>query len=47
MRRDLLPQYYTRFRAARPAFWRLNADLPRTLLSRAKRTPQLRAFPCQ
>ena len=47
VRRDLLPQYYTRFRAARPAFWRLNADLPRPLLSRAKRTPQLRAFPCQ
>ncbi|MGH3983910.1 MAG: alpha/beta fold hydrolase [Pseudonocardiaceae bacterium] len=45
VRRDLLPQYYTRFRAARPAFWRLNADLPRTLISRARRTAQLRAFP--
>ena len=28
VRRDLLPQFYDRFRAARPAFWRLNADLP-------------------
>ena len=44
VRRDLLPQYYARFRAARPAFWRLNADLPRTLISRARRTAQLRAF---
>jgi pimeloyl-ACP methyl ester carboxylesterase len=44
VRRDLLPQYYTRFRAARPAFLRLNADLPRTLMSRARRTSQLRAF---
>jgi haloalkane dehalogenase len=44
VRRDLLPQYYDRFRAARPAFWRLNADLPRTLISRARRTAQLRAF---
>lgn len=44
VRRDLLPQYYTRFRSARPAFLRLNADLPRTLISRARRTPQLRTF---
>lgn len=44
VRRDLLPQYYTRFRAARPAFLRLNADLPRTLISRTRRTSQLRAF---
>jgi pimeloyl-ACP methyl ester carboxylesterase len=44
VRRDLLPQYYTRFRAARPAFWRLNADLPRTLISRTRRMSQLRAF---
>jgi pimeloyl-ACP methyl ester carboxylesterase len=44
VRRDLLPQYYDRFRAARPAFWRLNADLPATLISRARRTAQLRAF---
>ena len=27
VRRELLPQYYERFRAARPAFMRLNADL--------------------
>lgn len=44
VRRDLLPEYYDRFRAARPAFWRLNADLPRTLISRATRTAQLRTF---
>jgi hypothetical protein len=44
VRRDLLPQYYQRFRAARPAFWRLNADLHRTLISRARRTAQLRTF---
>jgi pimeloyl-ACP methyl ester carboxylesterase len=43
-RRELVPDYYTRFRAARDAFWRLNADLPRTLLSGARRTDQLRAF---
>ena len=44
VRRELLPQYYERFRAARPAFWRLNADLPGTLISRARRTAQLRTF---
>lgn len=44
VRRELLPQFYDRFRAARPAFWRLNADLPRTLLSRARRTAQLHTF---
>ena len=44
VRRELLPQYYARFRSARPAFLRLNADLPRTLISRARRTSQLRAF---
>jgi haloalkane dehalogenase len=44
VRRELLPQYYERFRGARAAFWRLNADLPRTLVSRARRTSRLRAF---
>jgi haloalkane dehalogenase len=44
VRQELLPQYYARFHAARPAFLRLNADLPRTLISRARRTSQLRAF---
>ena len=44
VRHELLPQFYERFRAARPAFWRLNADLPRTLVSRARRAPALRAF---
>ncbi len=44
VRRELLPQFYNRFHAARLAFWRLNAGLPRTLLSRARCTAQLRAF---
>jgi haloalkane dehalogenase len=43
-RRELLPDYYDRFRSSREAFWRLNADLPRTLVSRARRTDHLRAF---
>ena len=44
MRRQLLPEYYQRFVAARPAFWRLNADLLGTLLSRARRGSRLRSF---
>ena len=44
VRRRLLPEYYQRFAAARPAFWRLNADLPGTLLNRARRGSQLRSF---
>jgi pimeloyl-ACP methyl ester carboxylesterase len=42
--RELVPAYYERFRAAREAFWRLNADLPRTLISRARRAAKLRVF---
>jgi pimeloyl-ACP methyl ester carboxylesterase len=38
------PQYYERFHAAHAAFWRLNADLPGTLISRTRRTAQLRTF---
>jgi pimeloyl-ACP methyl ester carboxylesterase len=44
VRRSLLPAYYARFRNTREAFWRLNADLPRTVLTRALRTDRLRAF---
>jgi haloalkane dehalogenase len=44
VRRELLPQYYERFRAARPAFLRLNADLLHTVVSRSLRTSRLRAF---
>ncbi|MDN5859419.1 MAG: alpha/beta hydrolase [Pseudonocardia sp.] len=44
VREQLLPPFYAAFRQSRPAFWRLNADLPRTLLSRWRRTPQLREF---
>ena len=44
VRRQLLPEYYQRFVAARPAFWRLNADLPGTLISRARRASRLRSF---
>jgi pimeloyl-ACP methyl ester carboxylesterase len=44
VRRELVPQFYDRFRAAREAFWRLNADLPRTIASRTRRWPDVRAF---
>jgi len=44
VREELVPRYYERFRGAREAFWRLNADLPRTMVSRAKRCARLRAF---
>lgn len=44
VRGELLPPYYARFQHAREAFWRLNADLPSTLISRARRTSELRAF---
>ncbi|HEY3002585.1 MAG TPA: alpha/beta fold hydrolase, partial [Kribbellaceae bacterium] len=45
VRRELLPQFYERFLAARPAFWRLNVDLLGTVLSRTWRGARLRAFP--
>lgn len=44
VRNDLLPRFYSSFRESRPAFWRLNTDLPGTLLSRARRTSLLREF---
>jgi pimeloyl-ACP methyl ester carboxylesterase len=44
VRAELLPQLYAPFRGSRPAFWRLNADLLRTLLTRRRRAAQLREF---
>jgi haloalkane dehalogenase len=40
-RADVVPRLYGDFGAAREAFWNLNADLPRTLLSRRGRFPDL------
>lgn len=44
-RRETLGHLYADFRAARPAFWRLNADLLGTVLSRRFRSRRLSAFP--
>jgi haloalkane dehalogenase len=44
VRDETVSALYAEFRAARPAFWRLNADLFGTVLSRTRRTPALRAF---
>ncbi len=44
VRDTLVPQLYSQFRAARPAFWALNDDLLRTVLSRRKMIPRMRAF---
>lgn len=44
VRRELVPALYAQFRAARPAFWRLNDDLLGTALSRRRRLGQLRTF---
>lgn len=43
-RRKLVPAFYEQFRAARPAFWRLNDDLLGTVLSRRRMLPELRHF---
>jgi len=43
-RREILPALYEQFRAARPAFWRLNEDLLGTLLSRRRMLSQVRSF---
>jgi haloalkane dehalogenase len=45
VRREVVPALYEQFPAARPAFWRLNADLPRTVLSRRRQRRRLAAFP--
>ena len=44
VRREVVPALYEQFRAARPAFWRLNSDLIGTVLSRRRRLSQLRSF---
>jgi pimeloyl-ACP methyl ester carboxylesterase len=44
VRRTLVPEFYERFRAARPAFWRLNADLFPTLIDRRRRAGRLHTF---
>jgi haloalkane dehalogenase len=44
VREAIVPEYYDRFRAARPAFWALNDDLLRTTLSRRRSVPQVRGF---
>jgi pimeloyl-ACP methyl ester carboxylesterase len=44
VRDELVPLLYSQFRATRPAFWALNDDLLRTVLSRRKMIPKMRAF---
>jgi pimeloyl-ACP methyl ester carboxylesterase len=44
VRRTLVPEFYERFRPARPAFWRLNEDLIPTLIDRRRRVGRLRGF---
>jgi haloalkane dehalogenase len=43
-RAELVPRLYADFRAARPAFWRLNEDLLGTVISRRLRSRRLRSF---
>jgi haloalkane dehalogenase len=44
VRAELVPRLYADFRAARPAFWRLNDDLLGTVFSRRLRSGRLRDF---
>lgn len=44
VRRELVPAFYRRFLAARPAFWRLNDDLLGTALSRRRMVAKVRRF---
>ena len=44
IRVQLVPQLYEQFLPARPAFWRLNDDLLGAVLSRRRRTGELRRF---
>jgi haloalkane dehalogenase len=41
---EVVPRFYSDFRAARPAFWALNDDLLPTVISRRKMVPRMRAF---
>jgi haloalkane dehalogenase len=45
VRATLVPALYRDFVAARPAFWRLTADLPSTLRDRRRRVPDLARLP--
>jgi haloalkane dehalogenase len=44
VRGEVVSRLYGQFRAARPAFWRLNDDLLGTVVSRTLRIPALRRF---
>jgi len=44
VRRRLVPDFYARYRPARPAFWRLNEDLLPTLRDRRQNAGRLRTF---
>jgi len=44
VRDEVVPFLYSQFREARPAFWALNEDLLRTILSRRKMIPKMKAF---
>ena len=44
LRRTLVPAFYEKFRATRPAFWRLNADLVGTVTDRARKVARLKKF---
>jgi pimeloyl-ACP methyl ester carboxylesterase len=44
VRAPLVTQLYEQFLPARPAFWRLNDDLPTAVLARRLRLPQMRRF---
>jgi pimeloyl-ACP methyl ester carboxylesterase len=44
VRRELVPLLYEQFAAARPAFWSLNDELLRVVISRRKRRKEMRAF---
>jgi pimeloyl-ACP methyl ester carboxylesterase len=44
VRAELVPALYEQFRPARPAFWRLNDDLPGTVWSRRQMVPKARGF---
>ena len=44
VRAEMVPKLYADFRAARPAFWRLNDDLLGTVFTRRLRSSRLRGF---
>jgi haloalkane dehalogenase len=44
VRNEVVPLFYSQLRPARPAFWALNEDLLRTVLSRSKMIPKMKAF---